>query len=255
MARGPIEVEAMRVLQVHQIFAVNVRRRLLFKEIPIGFEMPLMDKQRIVRGRMLVETFRQNNDRTEVHRTSPESGEELALHADVFDVLGVARRGDGRVLCVERNANGSGGLRIEVDAHWSIEQIAGLFVPMLPFAHVRRKLDGVAVGPVKSLVDVQDRLDVVIAGGEVREILDGITEGRRVDDPRSVGLPIVDIQPEKLGAGGFFLAELKPRLGILRGGNAQEDVPVERFAIGSSGRKRNFEAKFCGLGKKREGQE
>ncbi len=48
---------------------------------------------------------------------------------------------------------------------------------MLAFAFVGRKFQGVAVGEVERLVDIEDGLHPVVAGGDVVEAFGGIAEG------------------------------------------------------------------------------
>jgi len=164
----------------------------------------------------------------------------------MFDVFGVVWCGNGWNFLVEQDADGGGGFRIDVDQDGLVQEIAGLFVPMLALAHVGGKLHGVTIGTVERFVDVEDRLDVVVAGSKVGERFEGIAESAGIDDGRRAGFPVVDVEAEELRAGGFLLAELEARLRILRCGNAKKNVAVERFRIGSGG-EGNFEAKFRGL--------
>jgi hypothetical protein len=115
---------------------------------------------------------------------------------------------------------------------------------LLAFALVGREFNGVAVGEVEGFVDVEDGLDVVIAWGETVERFYGEAESGGVDDGGGVGLPVVDVEAEELGAFGFFFLELEAGFGGIFGGDAEEDVAVERFSIGGRGREREFDAEF-----------
>ena len=67
---------------------------------------------------------------------------------------------------------------------------------MLAFALVHVELDGVAVGAVKSFVAIEDDLHEIIAGWNVVEMANGITEGRVVDGDGLARLELVDVEAE-----------------------------------------------------------
>ena len=102
-----------------------------------------------------------------------------------------------------------------------------------------------AVGPMKRLVDVENSLNVVITGRKLCKAPQGIAERGGINDGGSAGFPCVDVEAEELSAGGFSFAKLKTRfLGVI-GGDAVEDVAVERFSIAEGSREGNVEAEFA----------
>jgi hypothetical protein len=115
----------------------------------------------------------------------------------------------------------------------------------LAFAHVGRQFDDVAIGAMKSFIDVEDGLDVVIAGWELFERDERITEGGGIDHGWGTGFPGINIQTKELRAEGFLLAQLKAGLAGFVCGDAEEDVAVERFVV-ERFREGNFEAEFGG---------
>ena len=205
---------------------------MLQKEFPVIFEMALVNKERIMRRRMLIETCGQKDRGTEVHRLSPEGGEELALDAEMFDVLGVLRRLDRWNFLVQQDADGRGGSRIDMQEQRPVVEIPRLHVPFLAFAAFGRELDGVTVGAMKGFIGVEHRLHVVITGRELGKASEWIAEGRRVDDGRSIGLPVVDIETEELGAECGFFAELEAWLGRAVSGDAEKNVAIEGLSVG-----------------------
>ena len=72
-----------------------LRRRLA----PVRDGAPIVSlahHERIARLGMLVEGFRQQDDRVKIHRAAPELAEKRALEPHVLHVLGVLGLGDGR---------------------------------------------------------------------------------------------------------------------------------------------------------------
>ena len=77
-------------------------------------------------------------------------------------------------------------------------KIAGREVPVLAFAAIRSKLDGLAVSAMEGLVHVEQRLHVILAGGHVAQAADGIAPGLLVDDDRLAGLEPSTVTPKTI---------------------------------------------------------
>ncbi len=140
--------------------------------------MPLHVEHRITRLGVLVESFREEDDRAEVHRPSPELAELLALDTNVLDVLRVLGRIDRRNDSIE--SQGYRLVRRGVDAQSSrraVEIARGAF-PLLAFAVVHGKLQHAAVGPVKRFVNVHQGLDDVFPRREPRRAVRRDTRSR-----------------------------------------------------------------------------
>jgi len=109
----------------------------------------------------------------------------------------------------------------------------------------------VAIRAMKSFVDIEDRLDVVIARGQLIETDERVAKRSGIDPGGGARFPGLDIEAKELRTSGFLFAKLKARLARLVGGNAEKDVAVERFRA-LRFRKGNFAAQFAsGLGGKR----
>ncbi len=105
-------------------------------------------------------------------------------------------------------------------------EVAGSGVPALAFAPVHGQLDDVAVGAAEGLVAVEQRLDVVLAGGELGQAADGIAECGGVDDRFAPGGEAVDVDAEdELRSGA--IGDLEPRLGLAVGREQEEHPAVE----------------------------
>src|ERR1700694_1066011 len=178
---------------------------------------------------------------------APEFGEGLALNADVFDPFGVSGGFDGRDYFGEMDLDDAcvcgGG--IDVNPLRRAVEIAGLGVPVLAFAFVHGELYGVAVGAVEGGVFVEDALDPVIAGGDIAEIGGGIAESVVSDDGILAWCEGVGIGAEDLLGLGFFFEELGAGLGVVGGGDDDEDAAVKGSGaeIGAEG---NGEARLRG---------
>jgi hypothetical protein len=90
--------------------------------------------------------------------------------------------------------------------------VAGLSVPVLTFAFVRRQPQVATVGEVKLLVDIKDSLYGVVAGGESGKVFERIADGLGVNDYLLAGSEAVDIDAEALG-GLVVLFQLEARFG------------------------------------------
>ena len=158
-------------------------------------EVIVKHHQRIANLRMAVESFRHQHHGAQIHRTSPELAQQLALDFQVFDVLRVARRRDGRYFLVQQERNLR---RVRADRNllWAAVQIARRQVPVLAFAAIHGQLDREPVGTMKSFVAVQHSLYKVLPRLHVTQAADRVTEGLLADHRRLIGLKPVHVDPE-----------------------------------------------------------
>ena len=77
------------------------------------------------------------------------------------------------------------------------------------------------------LVDIEDSLDVVVAGVEVGERRAGIAKGFGVDGDGVAGSEVGDVEAEALG-GVVVLGELEAGLGLIFFRKDEDEVTVER---------------------------
>ena len=146
--------------------------------------MPLVHQQRVMRLRMRVPPRRQQHDRAQVHRASPEFRQQRALHAQVLHPLRILRRRNRRNDFCQADAHHAARGGIDVQALRLAIKIAGLAFPVLPFALVHRHFHGVPVRAMKRGVAAQKSLHVVIARGNLAQARGGIAQRGRVDHGR-----------------------------------------------------------------------
>ena len=101
------------------------------------------------------------------------------------------------------------------------------------------------VGAMVGFIDIEYRLNVVIAGRKAIETDNRISEGSRVDRCRDSRRKRVYIKPKELRALSFLFAELITWLWLLVLRNAKHDVTVERLAA-ERGRKADFKTQSGG---------
>ena len=75
-------------------------------------------------------------------------------------------------------------------------RVAGLEVPVLSFALVRRQRKRVAIGAMECFVAIEQRLHGVRAGFDVRDLVDGIALRVRIDGDAVAAFPVFDIHAE-----------------------------------------------------------
>ncbi len=177
--------------------------------------MALVVQHGIVRVGMRVKAIGQQNDGAQIHRPSPERAQQLALYAHVFDESGIGGSLDGGDGLGQRDLHRRARGRIEVDLDRLAVQVAGLAIPMLPFALVHRELQGTAVRAVESFVDVENRLNVIIAGRHIGERVARVAGRGAIDHATARG---GDVGPENLLRRETFVNRLAR---LRRGGRGQ----------------------------------
>src|SRR5688572_941902 len=101
--------------------------------------------------------------RTQVHRSSPKVGKQLALDAHMFDVTRVLGRFDRRNYLVQFEANGGFSRRVEGHFLWLAKEVAWSRMPLLAFSAVHRQFEGMAIGSMEGVVTVQQCLHPVFS--------------------------------------------------------------------------------------------
>ena len=242
-----VEVEPRRVL------ALQVGLRRLLPPAPEGVgEVAVVDGDRITRVGVVIETVRDEHPGPEFGGRAPELGEEVALDLHVLHVLrlrGHRQRGD---LLVEHDVDRGGAARAERDRLRGGVEVAGLAVPHLPLAPVRRQLHDVAVGALVGLVAVQERLHPVLASGDVGQAADRVPEGPTVHGDRLAGRPAVDVHAERQLA-VRAVHDLEARLRGVVPGEHEDEPAVERLGA-PVGRERHRERGAAGARAAESGQ-
>ena len=204
----------------------------------------MVHEQRVARVGMRVPPRREQHDGAEMHRPAPELREAIVLHAEILDLLRVrvACR-DGRHLLVHRDRDLAAGGGIEVHLRRLAVEVAGLPVPVLPLALVHRHLDRMAVRAMEGLVAVEQRLDPVVARGDVLQTAHRPSGDPVVDHDALARPEAVDVDAEnRPRAVGAILVALRARLRFPIVGDEEEDAAVERLRASGRG-KGNGEAK------------
>ena len=226
---GPVVARPVEAVAVHGL-QVRVRGRLA-EAVEVVRKVTVVDDERIPRLRVRVPAFRQQHVRAEEHRPPPELREELALDADVLDVLRVRRIGNRRDDLVEDETDGAAPLRVDRQLLRRAEEIARRPVPLLALAPVHRELHRVAVRAAEGLVAVQQGLHRVRAWRDLVEAGHGVAEDRGIEDG---GLP--RRQPFNIHAEDLLrlhaVADLEARLAGRLGREHQQHAAVDRLRPG-----------------------
>ena len=186
----------------------------------------LEDHLGIVGVGVLVKALGQQDDRREIHGTSPEFCQQRTLDADMANVLGIGLGRDRTDNLVEGEVDGR---RAGADVHFAgrAVEVAGGEVPVLAFATIGSELDGFAVAAMESLVNVEDSLHSVVAGRNVLERPDGIT-GSGVPD----GDSLTRLQPVHSNAKDQLrpprIVNLHARLGAGIVGEQEKNAAIKR---------------------------
>ncbi len=217
------EVEALGIVR----FQVRVGRRGA-ECGDVVWEVALEDHQRKARVRVFRKSRRQQHVRAEIDVAAPIGREQGAADADMAHERRVRRRSDRGDDLVERQLERRGAAA-DVDPQGAGIEVAGFQVPLLPFAHLWRQLDGRAVGAMEGLVAVQHRLDGVVAWGQGGEAPHGPAIGVVADHHTTAGAKAVDVASEyERRAQGRFEFDLQARLGGGLGRDDQHHPAVDR---------------------------
>ena len=134
----------------------------------------------------------------------------------------------GGIVLVSSISDGAALGRIDRDLLRRAVEVAGLAVPVLAFALIHGQLERAAVGAMERLVDVEHRLDGILARRDAVERLARIAECGAVDGD---GAGAVHVRAEHL-LGFETFADLVARLALGVGGDDQDHVAVHRLLPG-----------------------
>ncbi len=180
----------------------------------------LVDGGIAARGVGLV-AARQQHRRAQVHGATPPRGKDRALDLDVLHPARVGRQLDRRQGSRELQADRIGPSGIEVQPANLAHQIAGRLGELLALPLIVVQPQQVPIDPAELGVDVGERLDVVVAGGDLFQARHRITERAGVDDGRGAGRQGGDVDAEERRAVAL-VTHLEPWLGV--GVARNEDV-------------------------------
>ena len=172
---GPLFIKLVSFLLHHAVVAMDAKagivirfqvgvRRLGAKAAEVIRKMAVKYGERVFYLRVLVKSFGQQHMGAQVHGAAPEFCEQFALDADVFDVLAVFGRFNGRNFTVQRHGDGAFDFGVQLRPVGLCVEVARCQVPVLAFAAVHGQLHGVAIFTGKGLVFVQQGLNAVPAG-------------------------------------------------------------------------------------------
>jgi len=147
-------------------------------------------------------------------------------------VSAVASTGGMTCVSFERDVIAGGG--IEVDAARLAREVAGRAGEVLAFPLVHVGPDSVAIGAVEFGVEVDDGLDVVVAGGNVFERVGGIAGSGAIDDGGATGGESIDVNAEERCA-AVPGADLADGLGRGVAGEGDEDASGDGAGVGRGG--------------------
>ena len=231
-----LEIRARPRSAAGRIRCVGGERRLL-PEAPgsRGREVSLLVVDRIINAGVGSVVFRKQDRGADVDGAAPELGHEPGLEFHALDVVGVGRRRDGRDHAVERDPHRAARGRVEARLAGLRVEVARRDLEALPFPLVHVHLHGVAVGALKGGVEVEKPLDVVVAGGQISEMLERIAVGRLVDRHGLARAQAVDVAGEERTR-ARFAADLAARLRLRAAGDDHEDAPVGRFRPDAAGK-------------------
>ncbi len=181
-----------------------------------GRKMAVMNQERIVRRRMRVPSEREQHDRAERHRASPEFRETLVGHRKVLHLRSVLRLRDRRNLFVHRNPDVASARRIDVHLRRLAVEVSRFPLPVLPFALVHRHLHRMTIAAGEGFVTIDERLHEVVAGGNVLDASRRPSNHGFVDRDALVRTQSIHIHAEdRPRAVRAVLVALKPRLRLV----------------------------------------
>src|ERR1051326_1854494 len=116
----------------------------------------------------LVESFWEQHGRADVHRLSPELGEQLALDSNTLGPARVGRNFEFGQGPRKRELDWRARLRVERHTLHVAHQVAGRRIEVLAFPLVVVRPDDVPVRAIELGIDVHQRLNVVLSRRHVR---------------------------------------------------------------------------------------
>ena len=146
--------------------------------------MSLLIQHRIMSVRMRFIAFRQQHRCADINGLSPELGQQFALELDVLYILSVAGRQRRGNFVVKIEPDFIPGQRIQMKMAGITEQISGRFVELLPFPLVHVRPDGVAVSALETRINIQQRLHVIVPGGQFTHRLQRISQRKVIERGR-----------------------------------------------------------------------
>ncbi len=243
--RDPVEVRLPGVLLLDPVVALEPEALAVVRlEAGIGRQlaeagrvrrkMAVRNHERIARLGMLVESPRQPHPGTEMDLATPEPRQALAADAHVTDVLGLLllERLDRRNLLVKHERDAALAARLDAHRHRRRIEIAGLAVPDLSLALVRRQAEPAAIAANEGLVAVQHRLDPVLPGRQQLQRMQREAVGTGVDHARLACLPVLHVHPEERHR-VLVPVHLEARF-LLAAGSEDEEQPSRQRAFGDA---------------------
>ena len=162
-----------------------------------GRKVPLPVKNRIVHIGMGVVSHGKENGGADINGVAPEFRKKLALELDALDPFGVGRNFDGWDHLVHAQPEGVAFGRIHPDILNLAVKVSRGPVELLALPLVHMGPDHVPIGAFESCVDVQQSLDIILAGRDICQALQRVTQDLFVDDNGFPWLEIVDVQAKK----------------------------------------------------------
>src|SRR5579884_422634 len=202
--------------------------------------MALQERDRITLLRMIVEALRHKNERANVHGPPPELREQRALHAHMADVLRVLWRFDGGHYLGQLHRNHA--VRPDPNVPGFAVEVSWREIPLLAFAVVHVQLQHVAVGAMERLINIENRLDRILARRKIGQGAQWGAGGAGLHADHLARLPAIDIAAEDL-LRFDTVSHLKPRLAV-RLFRDDDDQP----AVRRRGPSRSGEFQFKGRG-------
>src|SRR6185503_6489512 len=139
--------------------------------------------------------FWENHCRSEIDRHSPEFAQQFALNLNALYPISLFRRILRRYHVIKQDAYFVARSRVEANFLNIAVKIAGRNVEEAP-GHIPMHPDGAAIAARALRVYVHNRLNVIVACGQLRETLDRMAECGMIDSHRLTGLKAVGVNTE-----------------------------------------------------------
>ena len=124
--------------------------------------------------------FRQQHGGAQINGLSPELRKQLALDLDVLHVLGIARRKRRGNFVGQAEPDLISGERVQMEIAHVTKQVSRRLVELLPFPLVHVGPDGVSVRTLEAGINVEQRLDVIVAGRKLAHRFERIAQRKSV---------------------------------------------------------------------------